>query len=283
MVGSGVIPRQYLAIRIAVKDIVLRSFFDAEFLETRIADAAATTQAVIDEVDLASKLTIAMNAPDFDGTLAAKLTTLGATPEGAMLQAMFGMFGGVENLVPVLKPMLLTFGADLANTLVSRGLLSDVAVELVTVQVARREIDLLMTEKLQYLTPYTVRRMLVQVGGGSYDRWWVVQVPHGGSRRCAVAVAVPRHIQDTNWPRSNPLRSANQPAALAFPRFPLTSRASMPRCSACLRSLLAPLPPCSHLSPPVHPMSLLFPFCSPSRSSEATWDGSSCGATSLVA
>ena len=33
MVGSGVIPRQYLAIRAAVKETVLRSFFDRAFLE----------------------------------------------------------------------------------------------------------------------------------------------------------------------------------------------------------------------------------------------------------
>ena len=35
MVGSGVIPRQYLAIRAAVKETVLRSFFDRAFLEVR--------------------------------------------------------------------------------------------------------------------------------------------------------------------------------------------------------------------------------------------------------
>ena len=163
MVGSGVIPRQYLAIRAAVKETVLRSFFDRAFLEQRLAGGAAHAQAALDGVDLAARLRASMAAADFDAGLAARLEAIGATPEGMMLQTLAPLFGGVDGLVPALKPMLGVFGEDMAAELVRRGLFEGVGATLVTVEVAHREIDILMTARLEYLTPRMVKSLLEEV------------------------------------------------------------------------------------------------------------------------
>ena len=104
-----------------------------------------------------------MAAADFDASLAARLEAIGATPEGMMLQTLAPLFGGVDGLVPALKPMLGVFGEDMAAELVRRGLFEGVGATLVTVEVAHREIDVLMTARLEHLTPRMVKSLLEEV------------------------------------------------------------------------------------------------------------------------
>ena len=160
MVGSGVIAA-YLAIRAAVKETVLRRSSTA-FLEQRLAGGARTRRPRRPSATSPAAARV-VAAADFDANLAARLEAISATPEGMMLQTLAPLFGGVDGLVPALKPMLGVFGEDMSAELVNRGLFKDVGATLVTVEVAHREIDVLMTARLEHLTPRMVKSLLEEV------------------------------------------------------------------------------------------------------------------------
>lgn len=68
--GSGVIPRQFVAIRETVKATIMKTFFDQEYLSDYINDRA---RGMISELDLGSRIKDGMNKPEFDTKLVAKM------------------------------------------------------------------------------------------------------------------------------------------------------------------------------------------------------------------
>ena len=154
--GSGVIPRQFIAIRVAFKNMIMKMFFDKAFLEKYLNDRA---KGLIDGLDLGGRLRAAMAEPSFDGLLTEKLTDLSAKPEGMLVQTMAPMFGGVEGMVPMLKPFLGAFGEELLKVLVEKF---DVT-ELVPIDSVIREVETLLNEKLKLITPEMVKELMEEV------------------------------------------------------------------------------------------------------------------------
>lgn len=154
--GSGVIPRQFIAIREAVKNMILKMFFDRTFMQRYLNDRA---KGMLEGVDLGAKLKSAMAEPKFDGILEEKLTELSTKPEGMLIATISPMFGGMKGMVPVLKPFLASFGEELLKVIVERF---DVD-ELVSIDTVLREIELLLNEKLKMITPEMVKELLEEV------------------------------------------------------------------------------------------------------------------------
>jgi uncharacterized membrane protein YheB (UPF0754 family) len=62
-------------------------------------------------------------------------------------------------MAPMLKPMLLAFGEDMTHTLVDKF----DPTTMISVDKLRSEIDILMTDKLQQLTPERVKHIMEDV------------------------------------------------------------------------------------------------------------------------
>mmetsp|Transcript_27370 Transcript_27370/g.54655 ORF Transcript_27370/g.54655 Transcript_27370/m.54655 type:complete len:295 (+) Transcript_27370:63-947(+) len=154
--GSGVIPRQFVAIRETVKNTIMKTFFDSEYLEDYINERA---KGLLEGLDLGSRIKKGMDDPSFDARLVTKMTEMSEKPEGMLIQTMSQMFGGVPMLVPVVKPMIMGFADEFASSLADNF---DVS-EFVTVEKIREEIDRLMTEKLLLLTPEMVKSLMEDV------------------------------------------------------------------------------------------------------------------------
>merc|ERR1712046_160339 len=103
--------------------------------------------------DIGKQIKDFIEKPEFDSMVKEKLEAISLTPEGAMLAMMKGMFGGnFDQLVPMMKPTLVALGKDLGSAI-------DVK-KMVSVDVVKKEIDLLMTEKLELLTPQLVKTLI---------------------------------------------------------------------------------------------------------------------------
>ena len=70
---------------------------------------------------------------------------------------MVGMFGTVELMVPQLKPVIVALGDAVANEVTSGGF--DIT-KFITIDKIKTELDSLMEEKLQELTPEIVKQLL---------------------------------------------------------------------------------------------------------------------------
>jgi len=86
--GSGVIPRQFVAIRTTVKETIMMTFFDEEYLTRYLNERAA---GLAEKMNLSAMIKEKVNEQSFDANLGAKLTELSTKPEGAMVAMMVGM------------------------------------------------------------------------------------------------------------------------------------------------------------------------------------------------
>jgi uncharacterized membrane protein YheB (UPF0754 family) len=156
LIGSGVIPRQFKGIRQSVKDTIMTGFFDEQYMEQYLRKRSAT---MMKDLDLAKMITDFMAKPEFDELLTEKLTAMAAKPEGMMINTMAPMFGGVAGMVPIIKPILQAIGKEVGEELAR----TFDPLEVITVSKIRTELDALMTEKLQQLTPQMVKKLLENV------------------------------------------------------------------------------------------------------------------------
>jgi uncharacterized membrane protein YheB (UPF0754 family) len=178
--GSGVIPRQFVVIRETVKNTIMKTFFDSDYLEDYINDRA---KGMLADFDLSNRIKDGLNKPEFgksnlyhhdiiaftaatsltlvpsDAKLAKKLTEMSEQPEGMLIATMIQMFGSVDMLVPVVKPLITGFADEFSSQFTENF---DIK-EFVTVEKIRNELDKLMTEKLKQLTPEVVKALMEQV------------------------------------------------------------------------------------------------------------------------
>lgn len=154
--GSGVIPRQFVEIRESVKNTILKTFFDEEYLETYVNERA---KGMLGELNLGGRIKEGLEKPEFDERLVKKMTEMSEKPEGMLIQTMAQMFGGVPLLVPVIKPLIVGFADEFAGSLTDNFDIS----EFVSIPKIRKEIDTLMTEKLLLLTPEKVKGLMEEV------------------------------------------------------------------------------------------------------------------------
>lgn len=156
LIGSGVIPRQFKAIRRQVKDTMMKTFFDEDYLEDYLR---TRSKSLLESIDIGQKIGDMLSKPGMDEMLTEKFTELAAKPEGMMLNSMAQMFGGMAGLVPMVKPMLVGFGKEMGGEFAKRF---DI-MEVMSVAQVRGEIDALMEEKLLLLTPELVKGLMEEV------------------------------------------------------------------------------------------------------------------------
>jgi hypothetical protein len=161
--GSGVIPMQYKSIRKTVKHEIMHTFFDEAYLKGYIRQKSPE---LMRKLNIGERITNVINAPDFDTKMAAKLEEISATPQGMLLSMVKPFMGGsLAGLVPMVKPPLVSIASEVAKELTTIQAEGDgeAVVDLIPVDVVRGEIDALMTERLQTLTPEVVKGILEDV------------------------------------------------------------------------------------------------------------------------
>ena len=156
LIGSGVIPRRFQDILGALKTMIIETFFEEKFLRAYLDERSGT---LLEGLDLKGRLEGAMGGPGFDEKLATKLEQLSTTPEGMMLATLAPMFGGFQTMVPMIKPMLVGVGLELVTTLTDNFDLNEV----MDVKKVRAEIERVLDQRMQTLTPAKVKRMMSTV------------------------------------------------------------------------------------------------------------------------
>lgn len=135
LIGSGVIPVRYVQIRETVKDVIMATFFDPEFLEEYLG---SKLKQYGENVDTQSQVKGMVESPEFDQKLDSKLKDLGGIPEFAPIMAM-GM--DPTSLKPMIKPFVADLGMDLAPLLKAKMMDPKVVVDINEV---RDQIELYM-------------------------------------------------------------------------------------------------------------------------------------------
>ena len=148
--GSGVIPNRFREIRKTVRDLILRHFFDVEYLERFFT---GRMDALSDDPGLEAKVAELLNSDEVDEIIERKLEELQATPAGAMLKMV-----GTAMVKPMVKQFVSSLGSELAPRLAAEMAKSGLDVESL-----RQQVDQLLTAKLEELTPEVVRQMMEEV------------------------------------------------------------------------------------------------------------------------
>eukprot|EP00307_Rebecca_sp_RCC1486_P007149 CAMPEP_0119428632 /NCGR_PEP_ID=MMETSP1335-20130426/40799_1 /TAXON_ID=259385 /ORGANISM="Chrysoculter rhomboideus, Strain RCC1486" /LENGTH=228 /DNA_ID=CAMNT_0007454327 /DNA_START=39 /DNA_END=725 /DNA_ORIENTATION=- len=151
--GSGVIPLRFKEIREVVKDTMLRTFFDKDYLERYLKSKLATLAGELDTSALVSK---ALASPEVEGVVERQLEALKAKPEGMLL--------AMQGIEPIsLKPVVLSFVRGAGDELGPLLLSALDPQSILPIERLRHEIDLLMSAKLEELTPERVKALMEEV------------------------------------------------------------------------------------------------------------------------
>eukprot|EP00753_Platysulcus_tardus_P020543 PLAT8199.1.p1 GENE.PLAT8199.1~~PLAT8199.1.p1 ORF type:complete len:293 (+),score=133.02 PLAT8199.1:46-924(+) len=161
LIGSGIIPRRFQEIRRTVKDTIMKTFFDLDYLAEQMKTRAGQ---LMESFDLAERLVAVLDDPEIDAIILDKLKGVAATPEGMMLNMAAGFFpggqeAGLAAIAGMVKPMLSGFAREVAPKLMA----SFDITETLPPERVRDEIDALMTEKLRMLTPEVVKALMEEV------------------------------------------------------------------------------------------------------------------------
>jgi len=154
--GSGVIPLRFVEIRETVKDTMMKTFFDSEYLERYLRTKLASLAEGSDGAALQAELSRMLGSPAVEQMVEAQLEGLKAKPEGLIL-AMQGI--EPRSLKPVVMAFIKGAAADLGPIIATQ--LDPAAI--MPVHRLRAEIDSLMSTKLLELTPERVRALLEEV------------------------------------------------------------------------------------------------------------------------
>lgn len=141
--GSGVIPARFRAIREAVKDAIMRYFFDEEYLARFFAGQVAGE-------GIEEKVQQVLASEEVDAIIDRKLAELASSPQGMMIQLV-----GTQKVKPLVKQFVIGVGSEIAP-LLAAGAGSEV-------QAMRAQVDELLETKLAELTPERVKAMMEEV------------------------------------------------------------------------------------------------------------------------
>jgi len=151
--GSGIIPARYMEIRNTIKNVIMMNFFDKTYLQKYIMQKAESYLGGTKLDDMVNK---AVESETFDKILDTKLVELGSHPA----MATFAMMGlDPKSLKPMVKPFVSSLGQALAPLLADKLKSGN----LIDIDILRKEVDKLMTTKLQDLTPKIVTGLLEAV------------------------------------------------------------------------------------------------------------------------
>jgi len=148
--GSGIIEDRFVEIRETVKDIIMKTFFSADYLETYLSQKA---EQLLGSFDVEEKLKELLESPIVDEIIDTKLEELARRPEGLWLSMM-----GIESskLKPMIKPFILGMGSDVAPMILKNFDAS----KLLNIEKIRTEVDVLLTTKLEALEAKHVKILL---------------------------------------------------------------------------------------------------------------------------
>eukprot|EP00762_Andalucia_godoyi_P001896 ANDGO_06017.mRNA.1 hypothetical protein AMSG_06634 len=153
--GSGIIPLRFKEIREVVKNVIMKTFFDEAYLRRYASQKIGQLAGSMNIEDKIKKL---LESPQIDAVIELKLGELASRPEGMVL-AMMGL--APSQLKPMVKPFVVGMGSDVApllmDALVGPGGSS------LNIAMLRQEVDKLMTEKLEELSPEIVKKLLEEV------------------------------------------------------------------------------------------------------------------------
>jgi len=133
--GTGIIPGKFKEIRLVLKDVVMKNFFDETYLNYYLKDKVLN-------MDIEGKLT------DF----------LSSDKLGEVLEAVLG--DDAKMLVPIVRPFLQKTGHTLAPLLKEKIKRMDLMNDLESVN---KQIDNMLTTRLEELTPEKVKMLLSEV------------------------------------------------------------------------------------------------------------------------
>lgn len=147
--GSGVIPKRFKEIRAVVKNTIMKTFFEKDFLDKYVSQKMTGLSAGF---DMEGKIKEMLESPMVDDMIDSKLQVHGAILMG------FGLTP--DNVRPMVKPFVVGLGTEVAPKLVAFFDLGEGGMD---IEKLREEVDKLMTEKLQELTPEIVKKLMEDV------------------------------------------------------------------------------------------------------------------------
>ncbi|KAJ3434498.1 hypothetical protein M0812_01612 [Anaeramoeba flamelloides] len=153
--GSAIIPHRFKAIRETVKNTIMQTFFDEDYLKKYISKKFNEIMTSSD-LNIEEKLKNILESPKVEKIIDQKLDDLKNKPEGLVLVMM-----GIEpsKLKPLILPFIVNAAKDFAPLLLS----AFDPKKFIKIRKVRKEIDKLMTEKLKELTPPIVKKLMEDV------------------------------------------------------------------------------------------------------------------------
>ena len=148
--GSAVIPNRFREIRQAVKDAIMHYFFDRDHIE-RFFDSQVNDK--LTESDIVVKVKDLLGSPAIESIVDSEIDELMKGPHGLMLKMV-----GPKVIKPIVMQFISGVGEKAAPLLAS-----EFGNSLVDVDSLREDVDELLTERLNELTPDRVKEMMEKV------------------------------------------------------------------------------------------------------------------------
>jgi len=153
--GSGVIPRRFVEIRKALKDMIMNSFFEEEHMKRFMDDNINNTVGDIEEA--CNEL---IDSPKMSKMMDDKLNEQLQNPLVAMMMASFGI-QNPTSLIPMVKPMLMRFAKGMVPDI--QKTIKNIVEDAGNSSQLREQIDSLLEDRLQYLTADAVKKLMEDV------------------------------------------------------------------------------------------------------------------------
>jgi len=153
--GSGVIPRRFVEIRKALKDMIMNSFFEEEHMKRFMDDNINNTVGDIEEA--CNEL---IDSPKMSKMMDDKLNEQLQNPLVAMMMASFGI-QNPTSLIPMVKPMLMRFAKGMVPDI--QKTIKNIVEDAGNSSQLREQIDNLLEDRLQYLTADAVKKLMEDV------------------------------------------------------------------------------------------------------------------------
>ncbi|KAL5272267.1 hypothetical protein ACHWQZ_G000475 [Mnemiopsis leidyi] len=153
--GSGVLRRRYKAIRRAMKDMILGTFFQPEFLNKYIPQKLREAAA---EADVENKINVFLNTETGQKIIEDKIDQISASPEGQLVESMDINIGTFK---PLIKPVIISFLSDLGPSVLNH--LIEPENGALNLEKLRDELDRYMSERMMEVTPQMIQDIMYTV------------------------------------------------------------------------------------------------------------------------
>jgi len=153
--GSGVIPRRFVEIRSAMKEVIMNNFFHEEHMREFVKENFEDT------VDIGQVCNDMIDNPKMSTLLDEKIDEQLRNPMVVMVMGSFGI-QNPQLLVPMVKTMLFGFVKEMVPE-IQKSIKELMAEKTGDVSMLREKIDKLLEDRLQYLTAEAVKQLMEDV------------------------------------------------------------------------------------------------------------------------